>query len=158
MRTPIYPVTRCNVEISVRPAITLPKLVMTAARPTTECNAATVCGNSVAVIRRPMMPPRRKECNELVYQMSSPVRGRFLPIALPAPATAANCNKTSMGKPTAARDARIPELTPRIPSKLPRRAVAWEARPEIEPIENVSKHDSTFQVPKCLTNLYRAYC
>jgi hypothetical protein len=56
--TPRYPVTRCSVDISAMFAKTLPILVRTAANPTTECNAATVCGNSVAVIRRPINRPR----------------------------------------------------------------------------------------------------
>lgn len=38
-------------------AITLPALVSTAARPTTECKAATVCGSPVGVIRRPINAP-----------------------------------------------------------------------------------------------------
>ena len=37
--------------------MTLPMLVITAARPTTECSAATVCGRSVGVIRFPMSNP-----------------------------------------------------------------------------------------------------
>jgi hypothetical protein len=53
----MYAVTRCRVEISATLAITLPILVRTAASPTTECNAATVCGNSVAVMRRPINAP-----------------------------------------------------------------------------------------------------
>ena len=57
MRTPKYPVTRCKVDISAILASTLPILVRTAANPTTECNAATVCGSSVAVIRRPINKP-----------------------------------------------------------------------------------------------------
>jgi hypothetical protein len=105
MRTPRYAVTRCSVERwSAAAPITLPMLVSTAARPTTECNAATICGSSVAVMRRPMIAPT------------------VPPIA----ATPANCASTSGGKPTAARDARIPEPTPRIPSALPWRAVACE--------------------------------
>jgi hypothetical protein len=42
MRTPRYAVTICKVEMSAMSAITLPILVRTAARPTTECRAATV--------------------------------------------------------------------------------------------------------------------
>lgn len=53
---------------------------------------------------------------------------------LPTPATPMNCASTSGGKPTAAKDARIPELTPSIPSAFPCLAVAWEASPDIEPI------------------------
>jgi hypothetical protein len=98
IRTPRYAVTRCSV-VRWSPAvpITLPMLVSTAARPTTECNAATICGSSVAVMRRPMIAPT------------------VPPIA----ATPANCASTSGGKPTAAREARMPEPTPRIPSALP---------------------------------------
>ena len=58
---------------------------------------------------------------------------RYLPRILPMPARLANCISTSGEKPTAARDASIPEPTPKIPRKLPRRAVNWEARPESEP-------------------------
>ena len=98
MRTPRYAVTRWSVERWPPAApITLPMLVSTAARPTTECNAATIWGSSVAVMRRPMIAPT------------------VPPIA----ATPANCASTSTGKPTAARDARIPDPTPRIPSALP---------------------------------------
>lgn len=58
IRTPRYPATRCSVETSPPIcAITLPMLVRTAAKPTTECRAATVCGRSVAVVRRPIKRP-----------------------------------------------------------------------------------------------------
>ena len=118
MRTPRYAVTRCSVERwSPAAPITLPMLVSTAARPTTECNAATICGSSVAVMRRPMIAPT------------------VPPIA----ATPANCASTSRGKPTAAREARMPEPTPRIPSALPWRAVACEAKPESEAVTPCSK-------------------
>ena len=90
--------------------MTLPILVRTAARPTTECNAATICGSSVAVMRRPMIAPT----------------------VPPILATAANCASISGGKPTAAREARMPEPTPRIPSVLPCRAVVCDARPDNE--------------------------
>lgn len=42
MRTPRYAVTICNVEISDMEPKALPILVRTAAKPTTECKAATV--------------------------------------------------------------------------------------------------------------------
>lgn len=71
--------------------------VKTAARPTTECRAATIWGSSVAVIRRP----------------------RMVPMVPPIAATPANCASTAGGKPTAARDARIPEPTPNIPKAFP---------------------------------------
>jgi hypothetical protein len=41
------------------------------------------------------------------------------PIVPPIADTAANCTKTAGGKPTAAKEESIPELTPRIPSMLP---------------------------------------
>jgi hypothetical protein len=85
-------------------------LVKTAARPTTECSAATICGSSVAVI--------------------------LLPISVPMPppkaARPANCTNTSAGKPTAAREASIPDPTPSMPRTLPCRAVACEPKPERE--------------------------
>jgi hypothetical protein len=59
-------------------------------------------------------------------------RPMIVPTVPPTVATAANCASTSGGKPTAAREARIPELTPRIPSTLPWRAVACEERPDKE--------------------------
>lgn len=57
-----------------------------------------------------------------------------LPKIPPIPATPANCISTAGGKPTAASDARIPELTPNIPRIFPCRAVAWEANPDKEPM------------------------
>lgn len=58
----------------------------------------------------------------------------YSPTMLPTPATPTNCASTSTGNPTAARDARMPELTPKIPRAFPCLAVAWEARPEMEPV------------------------
>ncbi len=57
--TPKYAVTRWSVEIWETSAMTLAMLVKTAARPTTECRAATVWGKLVAVMRRPMTRPAR---------------------------------------------------------------------------------------------------
>ena len=51
----------CRLEISATCAITLPILVNTAAKPTTECKAATVCGRSVGVIRRPINAPNESQ-------------------------------------------------------------------------------------------------
>ena len=47
----------------------------------------------------------------------------IVPTIPPIVATVANRTSTSGGKPTAAREARIPELTPRTPSAFP-----WLAR------------------------------
>ncbi len=63
-------------------------------------------------------------------------RPMIVPTVPPIVATAANCASTSGEKPTAAREARIPEPTPRIPSVLPWRAVACEDRPDNEPSGN----------------------
>jgi hypothetical protein len=52
----------------------------------------------------------------------------------PIPATPANCVRTAGANPTAAKEARMPELTPNIPRIFPCRAVACEARPESEPM------------------------
>jgi hypothetical protein len=57
MRTPRYAVTICRVEMWAISAMTLPILVKTAARPTTECRAATVWGRPVGVMRRPIIAP-----------------------------------------------------------------------------------------------------
>lgn len=57
MRTPRYAVVRCNVDTWLTSASTLAILVRTAARPTTECSAATICGKSVAVILLPNTVP-----------------------------------------------------------------------------------------------------
>jgi hypothetical protein len=100
--TPRYAVTRCKVEICEGSARTLPILVKTAASPTTECNAATICGSSVAVTRLPIIEPT----------------------VPPMAATPANWARTAGGKPTAANEDKIPELTPRIPKALPCLAVA----------------------------------
>lgn len=86
-------------------------LVKTAARPTTECNAATIWGSSMAVMRLPMT----------------------VPIVPPMADTAANWISTSGENPTAASDAKMPEPTPKIPRIFPWRAVACEASPDIEP-------------------------
>ena len=115
MRTPRYAVTRCSVDTWSTSASTLPMLVNTAAKPTTECSAATIWGSSVGVILRPRSAPMRE----------------------PAPATPANCMRTSGEKPTARRDARMPDETPRIPRMLPCRAVCCEASPEMEPVGQV---------------------
>lgn len=109
--TPRYAVTRCSIERWSTSASTLPMLVSTAARPTTECSAATICGSSVAVMRRPSSAPMRE----------------------PMPATPANWVRTSGENPTARRDARMPEETPNMPRMLPCLAVCCEARPESEP-------------------------
>ena len=45
------------------------------------------------------------------------------PIVPPMAATPMNCVSRAGGNPTANRDARIPDRTPRIPSALPWRAV-----------------------------------
>lgn len=82
--------------------MTLPILVKTAARPTTEWSAATVWGRSVGVMRFPITNPR------------------ILPIVARAPTWV----RTSGVNPTARSEASTPELTPRIPSKLPILAVA----------------------------------
>lgn len=55
------------------------------------------------------------------------------PTVPPIAATAINWARTSGGNPTAAREARIPELTPKMPSTLPWRAVVCDANPEREP-------------------------
>lgn len=86
-------------------------LVRTAARPTTECSAATICGSSVAVIRRPSI----------------------VPMVAPIADTLANWTSTAGGKPTAASEDRMPEPTPRIPNMFPCLAVACEPRPESDP-------------------------
>lgn len=114
IRTPRYPVTIWRVEISATLAMTLPMLVKTAARPTTECRAATVWGRSVGVMRLPMIKPAR----------------------VPSVARAPNWVSTSGENPAANKLARTPEPTPRIPSIFPILAVAWEARPEIEPMQS----------------------
>ena len=87
MRTPRYAVTRCRVSACWTSERTLAILVKTAARPTTEWSAATICGSSIAVMRRPMT----------------------VPMPPPIAATAANWMSVSGEKPTAAKEARIPE-------------------------------------------------
>ena len=48
-------------------ASTLPMLVKTAANPTTECSAATVCGSSVAVMRRPISKPKSQRIRHEIF-------------------------------------------------------------------------------------------
>jgi hypothetical protein len=50
-------------------------------------------------------------------------------------ATPPNWTKTSGEKPTAAKEARIPELTPNMPRIFPCRAVAWDASPDNDPMQ-----------------------
>ena len=52
-----------------------------------------------------------------------------------------------MSKPTAARDARIPAATPRIPKMFPRLAVIWDERPEIEPMLSATSRNAAFYLP-----------
>lgn len=84
IRIPRYPVTRCNVEMSPICAMTLPKLVITAARPTTEWRAATVWGRSVAVVFRPIRKPVRVSTARVKDNYHN------LPTRLPKAATPAN--------------------------------------------------------------------
>jgi hypothetical protein len=60
----------------------------------------------------------------------------IVPTVPPIAATVENWTKTAGEKPTAAKEDRIPDPTPRIPSALPCRAVICELRPEREPVEN----------------------
>lgn len=87
IRTPRYAVTICSTERWLTSAITLPILVSTAASPTTECNAATIWGSSMAVIRRPIESPKN---NNQFFLFLLCRASRYLPIVLPIPATAAN--------------------------------------------------------------------
>jgi hypothetical protein len=64
INTPKYPDTMCSVDRSVTSVMTLPILVKTAARPTTECKAATVWGKSVGVILRPITIPDTSSAHE----------------------------------------------------------------------------------------------
>jgi hypothetical protein len=57
-----------------------------------------------------------------------------IPSIAPIPATPPNCARTAGANPTAAKDDRIPVPTPSIPRMFPCRAVAWEARPERDPM------------------------
>lgn len=59
IRTPRYAVTRWNTVRWSTSASTLPMLVNTAARPTTECNSTTICGSPVTVMRRSRSAPMR---------------------------------------------------------------------------------------------------
>lgn len=110
--TPRYAVTRWRLDRCAVSCRTLPMLVKTAESPTIEWSKATVWGSSVAVTRLPTREP------------TSP----------PMAATPANWTMTSGGNPTATREVRTPDPTPRIPSALPCRAVVCDPRPEREPV------------------------
>jgi len=91
-------------------------LVRTAARPTTEWRAATIWGSSVAVIRLPIIEP----------------------MVPPTADTAVNWASTAGGNPTAAKEDRMPEPTPRTPRTLPWRAVTCDPKPDREAERNDS--------------------
>jgi hypothetical protein len=80
----------------------------------------------------------------------------YIPTRAPTAAMPPNCAITSGENPAAASDARIPEDTPRIPRRFPVRAVACEARPEIEPAKTSVSQLTYRRCPK--TYQYKADC